>query len=68
MIDVNDYMRQLENVEKREMKKKPMKMITEKKTGEKYKSKSSMMKHEKSESKAMRQKEYGSKGMKKGMR
>lgn len=41
--------------------------VVEAKTGEKYKSKFAMMKHEKSESKAMRQKEYGSKGMKKGM-
>lgn len=35
------------------------KMMTEKKTGEKYASKKSMMKHEKSESKSERIKEYG---------
>lgn len=37
--------------------------------GEKYKSKSAMMKHEKTESPAMRMKEYGSKmsGMKKAV-
>ena len=50
------------------MKKKPMKkMITEKATGEKYKSRTAMARHEKSEGPAMRKKEYGSK-MKKGMR
>ena len=68
MKDVNHYINMLDRLELRDMKKKPMKMITEKKTGEKYKSKTAMRKHEKSESKAMRQKEYGSKGMKKGMR
>lgn len=68
MIDVRDYMRKLENMEIRDMKKKPMKMITEKKTGEKYKSKAAMMKHEKSEPASMRKKEYGKKTMKKGMR
>ena len=67
MKDVNHYINMLDRLELRDMKKKPMKMITEKKTGEKYKSKTAMRKHEKSESKAMRQKEYGSK-MKKGMR
>ena len=67
MIDVHDYMRRLEDMEKRDMKKKPMKMITEKKTGEKYKSKTAMRAHEKSESKAMRAKEYGTKA-KRGMR
>lgn len=36
------------------------KMITEKKTGEKYASKSAMMKHEKSEGKKERMMEYGS--------
>lgn len=66
MIDVHDYMRRLEGMEKKDMKKKPMKMVIEKKTGEKYKSKSAMMKHEKSESKAMRMKEYGAKLTKKG--
>lgn len=68
MKDPNYYMSHFDRLEIREMKKKPMKMVTEKKTGEKYKSKTAMMKHEKSESKAMRQKEYGSKGMKKGTR
>lgn len=38
------------------------KMIVEKKTGEKYASKAAMKKHEKSESKAERLKEYGKKG------
>lgn len=38
--------------------KKPIK---EKKTGEKYKSKAAMMRHEKSESPAMRKMEYGAK-------
>lgn len=35
------------------------KKIVEKKTGEKYASKSAMMKHEKKESKAEQMKEYG---------
>lgn len=35
------------------------KMMKEKKTGEMYKSKSAMMKHEKSEGKSERMKEYG---------
>lgn len=39
----------------------------EKKTGEKYKSRSAMMKHEKRESPAMRRREYGS-SMRKGSR
>jgi len=39
----------------------------EKKTGEKYKSRSAMMKHEKKESPAMRKKEYGP-SMRKGSR
>jgi len=39
----------------------------EKKTGEKYKSRSAMLKHEKSETPAMRKKEYG-KSMRKGSR
>lgn len=39
----------------------------EKKTGEKYKSRSAMMKHEKGESPMMRKKEYGS-SMRKGSR
>jgi hypothetical protein len=68
MKDVNSFMDYLDRLEMREMKKKPMKMVVEKKTGEKYKSKSAMMKHEKSESKSMRQKEYGKKAMKKGSR
>lgn len=38
--------------------KKP---VVEKKTGEKYSSKSAMRTHEKSESKAERKREYGSK-------
>ena len=37
------------------------KMITEKKTGEKYANKSAKMKHEKTESKKERMMEYGSK-------
>lgn len=37
------------------------KMITEKKTGEKYASKSAMMKHEKSEGSKEMMKEYGAK-------
>lgn len=36
------------------------KMIVEKETGEKYMSKSAMMKHEKTESSAERKMEYGS--------
>lgn len=40
-------------------KKKP---IMEKRTGEKYASKSAMRKHEKSEGNAERMKEYGKKG------
>lgn len=44
------------------MKKKPgKKMIIEKSTGEKYKSAAAMKKHEKTESKAERMKEYGGK-------
>lgn len=39
-------------------------MIKEKKTGEKYSSKSAKMKHEKSESKKEMMKEYGKKGKK----
>jgi hypothetical protein len=39
--------------------KSPMKMITEKKTGEKYPSKVAKAKHEKTESKAEMKKEYG---------
>lgn len=42
------------------------KMIIEKKTGEKYASKTAMKKHEKTESKAERIKEYGKAGVKKG--
>jgi len=43
--------------------KKPMKkMIMEKKTGEKYASKAAMARHEKSEPKSQRMKEYGPKG------
>lgn len=38
-----------------------MKKIVEKKTGEKYKSKAAMMKHEKTEGKKERMKEYGKK-------
>lgn len=68
MIDVHDYMRRVEDMEKKDMKKKPMKMVIEKKTGEKYKSKAAMAKHEKSEPKAMRAKEYGAKATKKGKR
>ena len=40
------------------MKKKP---VIEKKTGEKYSSRSAMRTHEKSESKSERKREYGSK-------
>ena len=41
--------------------KKPMKKpMVEKKTGEKYKSKAAMLKHEKSEGVKERMKEYGS--------
>lgn len=40
--------------------KKPM--MVEKRTGEKYASKSAMKKHERSEGKAERMKEYGKKG------
>jgi hypothetical protein len=49
------------------MKKKAVakKMVVEKATGEKYKSKAAMAKHEKSEPKAMRMKEYGGKPGKK---
>lgn len=43
------------------MKKASMKMTTEKKTGEKYKSKASMMKHEKGEGMKEMIKEYGAK-------
>jgi pyridoxine 5'-phosphate synthase PdxJ len=46
-------------------KKKP---IVEKATGEKYANKKVMAKHEKSESKAERMKEYGKAGVKKGKR
>ena len=42
-------------------KKSAKKKIVEKATGEKYSSKAAMMKHEKSESKAERKKEYGGK-------
>mgnify|MGYP006293867697 CR=1 FL=1 len=38
------------------------KMIVEKKTGEKYASKAAMRKHEKSEGKSERAREYGKKG------
>lgn len=41
--------------------KKPAKKMVEKKTGEKYKSKAAMMKHEKAEGPKERMKEYGSK-------
>lgn len=41
-------------------KRTSRKMITEKKTGERYKSKSAMARHEKSEGPAMRKREYGS--------
>lgn len=44
------------------MKKKTASKIVEKKTGERYKSKTAMRKHEKSESKAERMKEYGRRG------
>ncbi len=40
--------------------KKPAKKIVEKKTGEKYKSKTAMKKHEKAEGAKERIKEYGS--------
>jgi hypothetical protein len=45
----------------KQIKNKTMatKKVTEKKTGEKYASKSAMMKHEKKESKAEQMKEYG---------
>jgi hypothetical protein len=68
ITDVHHYINQLDRLEKKDMKKMPMKMVMEKKTGEKYKSKAAMKKHEKSEPASMRKKEYGSKGMKKGMR
>lgn len=42
------------------MKKPSKKPMVEKKTGEKYKSKAAMMKHEKSEGPKERMKEYGS--------
>ena len=42
-------------------KKKPVKKVTEKRTGEKYTSKAAMRKHEKSEGAAERKREYGSK-------
>lgn len=49
--------------------KKPAKKgFVEKSTGEKYSSKAAMKKHEKSESKAERIKEYGKAGVKKGKR
>lgn len=52
-------------------KKSPSRVMTmgymEKGTGEKYKSRSAMMKHEKKESPAMRKKEYGT-SMRKGSR
>jgi hypothetical protein len=44
------------------MKKPAKKPVMEKKTGEKYKSKAAMMKHEKTEGKSERMKEYGPKG------
>lgn len=44
------------------------KSIIEKSTGEKYSSRAAMKKHEKSESKAERIKEYGKAGVKKGKR
>lgn len=48
------------------MKKKPAKKaVFEKATGEKYASKAAMKKHEKSEGKAERMKEYGGKPGKK---
>lgn len=42
------------------MKKTSKKPMVEKKTGEKYKSKAAMLKHEKSEGMKERMKEYGS--------
>jgi hypothetical protein len=52
--------------------KKPMpkkaKPIVEKATGEKYKSAAAMAKHEKTEPKSQRVKEYGKAGAKKGMK
>lgn len=44
------------------MKKPANKMMVEKRTGEKYASKSAMRKHEKSEGKMERMREYGKKG------
>lgn len=41
-------------------KKKPVKKVAEKKTGERYASKAAMRKHEKSEGAAERKREYGS--------
>lgn len=41
--------------------KKPTKSVVEKKTAERYASKSAMAKHEKAESKSERKREYGSK-------
>jgi hypothetical protein len=41
------------------MKRPARKMIAEKKTGEKYKSKAAMMKHEKKEGPKARKREYG---------
>lgn len=56
---------------KKTVAKKPMKKsanpFVEKKTGERYASKSAMMKHEKKESPAQMRKEYG-KSYKKGMK
>lgn len=39
ITDVHHYINQLDRLEKKDMKKMPMKMVMEKKTGEKYKSK-----------------------------
>ena len=44
------------------VRKPAKKMMVEKKTGEKYASKAAMARHEKSEPKSQRMKEYGPKG------
>jgi len=54
------------SVKKSGVKKSVANKVTEKKTGEKYASKSAMMKHEKGEGPMMRMKEYGSMGKEPG--
>lgn len=48
---------------KKPVKKAAKKMVTEKRTGEKYTSKAAMRRHERSEPKSQRMKEYGKRGM-----